>query len=220
MLKKIKLSTATIIVALSLIGCGGGGSNTSDINKTKNPQAGSNNSNVNKNLNKTEGDIKKRLSYIYYAKDLVSGKEKKTCHKMANGHSYTLTWLVQPAKNELDAYYYEYSNQNCVGDYPDVRNASAKYRLTFGNVINNGKALEVDMQFVSGDDITDAVPNHILGYDVAETYHTIVVSAGSHTTNNLVWGVAKPTQSNNGSSSTKRANNISDYTSGKFYFAQ
>jgi len=239
-MQKLNLTLAAV-ATLTLIGCGGGGSSTGDTSSTTNntTQSGANggaNSGTNTTgtgsnngtggtttsgttaVNTQENNIKARLAYAFLASDLVSGAEKKQCHKMPNGHSYTIKWLVD--NTEMNVGYDEYSNENCVGGFPDVRFGSAKYRVTIGNEINGGRAVEVDLQFVSGDDYTNDMPNHILGYDIAKTYYTIAVSAGNYQNQNLVWSVAKPTDTNDGSSPSKRANDVSDYTMGKFYFAQ
>jgi len=80
--------------------------------------------------------------------------------------------------------------------------------------------MEVEFQFSSGDDLTDKIPNHILGYDVDSVVYTTFVSAGTYEADNLVWGVAKPTDTKDGTSAANRANDVSDYTSGKYYFAE
>ena len=223
-MKTLNLAIATV-ATLSIIGCGGGGS-TTPTQTTDNTSGNTTNgstieNNTSTSMNALEANnIKERLSYVWSASDLVSGSTKKECHKMDTGHSYTIKWQIASAINEMDVYYNEYSNVNCVGEIPDVRFGSAKYRITTGNVINNGKALEVDFQFVSGDDWIADMPGHILGYDIGKTYYTIAVSSGTYQNQNLIWSVAKPTDANDGTSPSKRASDVSNYTSGKYYFAQ
>jgi len=217
-MKTLNLAIATV-ATLTLIGCGGGGDTSSGGSTAGGATTGGVANTPSSSVNAIESNnIKERLSYSFSASDLVSGSEKKQCHKMDTGHSYTIKWAI--VATEMNVYYNEYSNENCVGQVPDVRFGKAKYRVTIGNVLNGGKALEVDFQFVSGDDWIDDMPGHILGYDIGKTYYTIAVSSGTYQNQNLIWSVAKPTDANDGTSPSKRASDVSNYTSGKYYFAQ
>ena len=109
-----------------------------------------------------------------------------------------------------------YYRKNCLSAASVKR---AKYRVHFGNTLDNRKTIEIDIQFVSGDDLTTYdMPQKLFGNDVASTHYTILVA--EYYSLSLVWSVAKPTSKNDGSSATSRANDISDFTQKKYYFSR
>ena len=166
-----KLSIATLS-AFVIIGCGGGtsGGGTSDGGTSSD------------SVNAIEGNIHDRLDYIFMATKLVSGTNQKACHKMNSGHGNTIKWDI--FEHDMTIIYEEYSNENCIGDVIDV--SYAEYQPIDTRETNGGKAMEVEFQFSSGDDLTDKIPNHILGYDVDSVVYTTFVSAGTYEADNLV----------------------------------
>lgn len=206
----ILAAAATIVI----VGCGGGGNPSSgEENAGETVEEGGSGATINA---LEANNIKDRLaSSIGFAQNFVSGTAKKVCHKIDADNSYTMKWNVTFLLNRMAVFYTKYSNENCTGSEP-MR--FAEYRVTIGEVINDGKAVEVDLQFVSGANVVAEIPSTILGSDIEGVYYTTVVSSGTHQDQNIVWGVAKPTDANDGSSSSKRATDVSDYTTGKFYF--
>jgi len=212
-MKALYITFATV-TTLVLLGCGGGSGSTTN-NTTNN--LGNNTNNENPSIGNTEGgNIESRLENLSFAKDLVSGTDKKVCQNIDENRSYTLTSYLY--SNNLSVDYKKYSQENCLGAVTWDR---AKYRVNYGNTLNSGKAIEIDIQFVSGDDLTEYdMAKRLLGSDIATTYYTTLVSTGEFGNKDIVWAVAKASDSNDGTSANKRANDISDYTSKKYYFAQ
>jgi hypothetical protein len=203
-----KLNMAIVTaVTLALIGCGGGGSSAPASGSTT--TGGGTTTTVN-----TIDSIHDLKPYLGLANKLVTGTQKTSCLPTEDGKGRVIKQFI--AGSSVNFYYDEYSNTQCTGDYLTER---ASYSLTLGNEINEGKALEVNLKFDSGDDIVDKVPNHMLGYDIANTFYTTIVASGNEAKKEIKLGLAKPTDANDGSSPEKRANDVSDYTSGKYYFS-
>jgi hypothetical protein len=228
-MKRLNLAIATV-ATLALIGCGGGGGSSSVEDTTGgtttggtttggtttggSTTGGSTNGGSKTTVNTTDsiGELK---PYLSLAIKLVTGTQKISCLAAENGKGKTISQWISGSTVRFD--YTEYDNTQCVGDYTKMK--LSYYSLTLGNEINGGKALEVSLKFDHGDDIVDKMPNHMLGYDIANTFYTTIVASGNESKQEIKMGMAKPTDTNDGTSASKRANDVSDYTSGEYYFS-
>jgi len=225
-MKTLNLAIATV-ATLALIGCGGGGGSSSDGTTTGGTTTtgnttGGTTTGGSSSTNTTTGSVNSIDSihelkpYISLATKLVTGTQKTSCLAAENGKGKTISQWISGSTVRFD--YTEYDNAQCVGDYTEMK--PSYYTLTLGDEINGGKALEVSLKFDHGDDIVDKMPNHMLGYDIANTFYTTIVASGNASTQEIVMGIAKPIEANNGSSADKRANDVGDYTSGEYYFTR
>ena len=224
MTQKLKLYTVATLAGLTLIGCGGGGSSTSSASSTSTAggtttggttTSGGNTPTGNTSAVNSIDNIEALKPYLSLATKLVTGAQKTRCFPAANGKGKTISQFR--SGSTVIFHYEEYDNAQCVGN--STLHETSNYSLTLGNTINGGKALEANLKFDSGADIVDKMPNHILGYDIANTVYTTIVASGNESKQEIVLGIAKPTDANDGSSADKRANDVSDYTSGKYYFS-
>ncbi len=220
MLNHLKLSLVAISV-LTLLGCGGGGDggsqgssgNENSINQNGNSNASHNDGSSTQAVNGID-DIEPLKNYLGLARKLVTGEQKTSCLPTGDGRGKVISQISYGSTVQFQ--YKEYDNPQCTGDETEM--LLSYYSLTTGDTINGGKALEVNLKFDHGDDIVDKIPNHMLGNDITQTFYTTIVASGDASKSEIKMGIAKPTATNDGSSPEKRANDVSDYTSGKYYF--
>ena len=171
-------------------------------------------SNGNPGANNTD-NIKQIKYDLQMAHKLVTGEQKTSCLPTGDGKGMVISQVASGSTIQFDCD--EYDNEQCSGDVTNM--LLAEYSLTFGNVTNNGKALEVNLKFDHGDDIVDKIPHHILGYDISKTFYTTIIASEDKSKGEYKVGFAVPTDSVNGSSSDSRAKDFSDFTSQKYYFS-
>ncbi len=194
--------------ALTILGCGSSGSgdnsNTPPEDKPKTDNL----------VNKVD-NINELKPYFSLAQKLVTGEQKTSCLPTKDGKSMVISQLTYGSTIQFD--YTEYDNAQCMGDAATM--LLSYYSLTLGDELDNGKAIEANLKFDHGENIVDKVPNHMLGYDISKTFYTTIVASGNEKTQEIKLGIAKPTHTNDGSTASKRANDVSDYTSGRYYFS-
>jgi hypothetical protein len=208
-MKKIINFLAFSFLTIGFVGCGGGGSSSSDDGSSS-----LDNSESTTAINNVDR-IEPLKPYLGLARKLVTGTQKMSCFPTDDGKGKVISQVASGSTIQFS--YTEYDNEQCIGDALTME--LSYYSLTIGNEINEGKALEVNLQFAYGDNIVDKVPNHMLGYDIGSTFYTTMVASDDEAKGEIKMGIATPTQSYSGISSELRANDVSDYTSGKYYFS-
>ena len=200
-MKKLNLMMLTV-ATLVLIGCGGS-SNTSD------------------DTLKTETNMKERFNYF---KDGIFSKDGNTtiCHKGLYGDSYKIHIYVYDSA--IRFYTYQHRRNDCSDEPIDYAYSSYIYEI--GDESADKKSVNI---FLTNDsynygskylEIESMVSKLIFGQIVYTTYYTSVIGSGDIRTEKLKIAFAHATTENDGSSPEKRANNISNYTEGKFYFLE
>jgi len=207
-MKILNLAIVTI-ATLTIIGCGED-SSSSDKERAKGDTIGGTTTTINRTDN-----IHELRPYLALARNLVTGSQKTSCLPVGNGKGKVISQVI--SNSSIQFHYKEYSNAQCIGDIETMK--LSHYSITYGNEIDGGKAIEANLKFNDGDDIVDKVPNHMLGYDIGTTFYTTIVASANTSTLEIKIGIAKPTDTNNGTSASKRANDISDYTSGLYYLS-
>ncbi len=214
---KFKLSLFTLSL-LAIVGCGGGNGSGGD-NQSSNSGSDTSNQHTDGGGSSTKAvnsidDIEPLKNYLLLARKLVTGEQKTSCLPTGDGKGKIISHVTYGSTIQFE--YKEYANEQCTGDETEM--LLSYYSLTTGETINGGKALEANLKFDHGDDIVDKVPNHMLGSDITKTFYTTIVASGNESKNEIKMGIAKPSSSNDGSTPQKRANDVSDYTSGRYYF--
>jgi len=207
--KKSLLALSFLSIAF-ITGCGGGSSSSNNDNSTNTHDDSSSKDIVNKS-----DDIDTLKPYLGLAGKLVTGKQKSSCLPTGDGGGEIISQIISGSTIQFE--YQKFDNESCNGDSVDME--LSYYSLTIGDTIDNGKALEANIKYDHGFDIVDKVPNHMLGYDTKNIYYTTIVASGDISKNEIKMGIAKPSSEKDGSSPEKRANDLSDYTSGKYYFS-
>ena len=172
--------------------------------------------------NTIDTDVKKHFEYFKYG---YLSKETNTtvCYKGLNGDSYQTYINIYDDTIVFDTSVYRL--EDCSGEPFYYVYSSYNYQL--GNESSDKKRLEVTLTNSSYNyndkdyKIEEMVSNYIFGTFInGNPYYTYVVSSGNIRKEKIRIGFAKPSSSNDGTDSEKRANDVSRFINQELFFIE
>ena len=203
-MKKLYLVIISLLSIFLLMGCGNSNKQTSE----KNPLT---------------TNVKNSFSYFRYG-ELKKDTNTTICFKGLYGDYYKI-YMDKPAYEQLITFYIEsYRLMDCSG--LPIHDAYSAYSYEFGNESNDSKSIGITLTNVSYNtqkdfEIEKMVSKKIFGKVILDQpFYTIVVASGNLRKEKIRLGFAQSTINLDGSSSEKRANNISLFTDAQLYFME